>query len=218
MKMKTFVTAVVLAMFCGISYARAQLRLEPAAEAPCLFGGRRQTVSAVWSNAGTSLHKSLIRTRMTQLSSATAMPIAEATWKTLQVLPAQTVLETAEIDFPAVRGETRFLIQWLEGSTKVVGATEVRVYPTNMLAELNPLLGGGVLGIFDPQNELKPLLTSAKVAFVDLENSVLEDFRGQLAIIGPFESGVAASPPPAQVKTLSEKGVAVVWIQSHSPD
>jgi hypothetical protein len=215
--MKIFVTWAVLAAICfGGSRAWAQLQVAPPDTPQRVFGGSTQTISVRWHNAGTAVIETGIRTRTMQLSSATAAPIDEALWKTLRVLPGQTVIETAALAFPAVKGETRFLVQWVGRTNEILGATEVRVYPTNLLAELGPLVGhdDGALGIFDPQNQLKPLLRSLKVDFVDLENAVLEDFRGKLAIIGPFEAKASSDPMlTRKVQKLSENKVAVVWIQ-----
>lgn len=128
------------------------------------------------------------------------------------MLPGQTILETADFEFPSVKAETRFLIQWIEGAGEVLGATEVRVFPTNLLSELKPLLGDGVLGIFDPQNELKQSLANNRVQFADLENTVLENFRGKLAVVGPFGSNKTNPITVEQIKTLAKNGVAVVWV------
>jgi hypothetical protein len=48
----------------------------------------------------------------------------------LRVLPQQTVLESAQLEFPAVKTETKFLVQWI-GRNDVIGKMEVLVYPTN---------------------------------------------------------------------------------------
>lgn len=104
------------------------------------------------------------------------------------MLPQQTVLESAQLDFPAVRAETKFLVRWLENSNRVIGMSTVLVYPTNLLAELNPLLAGQELGVLDPNDSVKPLLKQNGVKFTDLGESALEDFRGRLAILGPFSS------------------------------
>jgi hypothetical protein len=151
-----------------------------------------------------------------QLTSATAVRVNEAPWKKLRMLSGQTVLETAELEFPAVKAETRFLVQWFGGNSNVLGATEVLAYPANLLAELQPLVAhdDGALGVFDPGGLLKPLLKTARVDFVDLGNTELENFRGKLAIIGPFESKAQMGAALAEkIKTLAQKGVAVVWIQ-----
>jgi hypothetical protein len=90
----------------------------------------------------------------------------------------------------------------------------VLVYPTNLLAELKPLVGDEPLGAFDPQNQLKPLLKNLKIDFVNLENSDLENFSGKLAIIGPFQSKARIREGLAnQIQALANKGTAIVWIQ-----
>jgi hypothetical protein len=58
------------------------------------------------------------------------------------------------------------------------------------------------------------LLKTARVDFVDLGNTELENFRGKLAVIGPFESKAQMGAALAgEIKTIAQKGVAVVWIQ-----
>ena len=54
------------------------------------------------------------------------------------------------MDFPSVRAETPFLIQWIDGSNRVVGETPILVYPTNLLEQLKPLLGGSRWGCSIP--------------------------------------------------------------------
>jgi len=214
--MKMFVTwAVVAAIGAGATEAWAQLQVSQNGRER-VFGGSTQTISVRWHNAGRAVVETDIRIRTMQLSSATAAPMNEAPWKTLRVLPGQTVMETAALAFPAVRAETRFLVQWIGQTNGVLGVTEVVVYPTNLLAELEPLVGpdDGALGIYDPQNQLKPLLRNVKVDFVDLENAVLEDFRGKLAILGPFESKTPVDATlTKKIQKLSQNKVAIVWIQ-----
>ncbi len=212
----------MLAIFWDVAaIASPQLQLVGGEEPQFVFSGRTENISVCWHNVGSAADETEIRSRIMQLTSATAVCVGEAPWKKLQVLPGQTVLETVALDFPPVNAETRFLVQWIDGSSNVLGSTDVFVYPTNLLAELGVLMGhaDGVLGVFDPENQLKPLLTNLKVSFVDLENTVAENFRGKLAVMGPFDSKASARPiSTAQIKTLSENGVAVVWIQSAAQD
>jgi hypothetical protein len=216
--MKIFVTWVVLVAICAsTSRAWAQLQVAPQDAPQRVFSGSTQTVSVRWFNAGTTPIENDIRMRTMQLSSSTAVPVDEARWKTLRVLPEQTVIETAALAFPAVKAETHFLVQWIGRTNEILGVTKVAAYPTNLLAELGPIVGheDGALGIFDPENQLKPLLKNLKVDFVDLENAVLEDFRGTLAIIGPFEAKAPVDPLlTKKIQKLSQNKVAVVWIQS----
>jgi hypothetical protein len=179
-----------------------------------VFAGDARKITAVWRNAGDKTATVEVGTRLCQTSSATVSPLAEKPWKKIEVLPGQTVLEFILMDFPAVNAETRFLIQWLEGTNHVIGTTDVLVYPTNLLAELKMLAGEEPLGMFDPGDQLKPLLKSAKVDIVDLEDTGLEDFRGKLAIVGPYESKAQMREGSAnQIQVMARKGVAVVWLQ-----
>lgn len=193
--------------------APAQLQLLPDQKPQPVFAGDARKIAVVWHNAGRQPASAEIHTRVFQTTSATAVQLGEYLWKNLQVLPGQTALESAQFDFPAVKAETRFLVQWLENTNRVIGVTEVRVYPTNLLEELKPLAENRALGVLDPQNELKPLLKNAKVDFVDLGNSELEHFLGKLAIIGPFASKAQIPDGLARrIKLLAQKGAAVVWL------
>jgi hypothetical protein len=194
--------------------APAQLQLLPDKETPCVFAGEGRPIAVVWRNAGESPVDADIRTRLYQTTSATSTPLSETTWKKMEILPGQTVLETARMDFPEVRAETAFLIQWLKETNHVIGLTEVRVFPTNLLDELGPLLGEAVAGVLDPNNELRPLLKRSRVNFLDLSESPLEDFRGKFAVIGPFQSKTQMRGDLTQsVRKMAGRGAAVVWMQ-----
>lgn len=194
--------------------AWAQLQLLPDQEPQRVFGGGTRPIAVVWHNGGEQNFVGEIQARMLQTSSVTTVPVGETTWKRLQVLPQQTVLESARLDFPAVKAETKFLVQWLGNTNRVIGTTEVWVYPTNRLAGLNPLLEGALLGVLDPNDELKPLLRQNGVAFADLGEATLEDFSGRLAILGPFRSQAQLPEDMAKrAKTMAKNGVAVVWLQ-----
>jgi hypothetical protein len=124
------------------------------------------------------------------------------------------VLESAVLTFPRVKAETRFLVQLLDGADKVIGVTEVLVYPPDLLKDLRPLAGEEAIGAFDPQNRLKPLLKAAAVDYQDLEDTGLEAYSGKLAVIGPFQSRAQMwKGLSGQVKALALKGAGVVWIQ-----
>jgi len=196
------------------SGACAQLQLLPDREPQRVFAGEARKISTVWQNAGDQTAEAEMRARLFQTTSATAVPLTGKPWKHLEILPGQTILETAQLDFPDVRGETQFLVQWLEGTNRIIGKTEVLVYPTNLLKELKVLMGENVLGVLDPGNELKPLLRQNRVDFVDLDEASLGDFQGKLAIIGPFQSKLQMREGLAQsVQRIARKGAAVVWMQ-----
>jgi hypothetical protein len=199
---------------CWPGVARAQLQLLPDREPQRVFAGDARKITVTWRNAGDKAVDADMRTRIYQTSSATAAPLSEKNWKKIEILPGQTVLESASMDFPAVNAETRFLIQWLEGTNQVVGKTEVLVYPTNLLAELKTLVGEENFGILDPNDELKPLLKQNHVEFSDLGETALEDFQGKLAIIGPFSTKAQMREGLAEtIQKIARKGAAIVWLQ-----
>jgi hypothetical protein len=190
------------------------LEVVPDKEPQRVFAGEGRKVPVLLHNSGADPVEAVLRTRLYQASSATAAPLGEASWKKLTILPGQTVLESATLAFPSIKAETRFLVQWLEATNNVIGTTEVSAYPADLLKVLKPMLGDEPLGVLDPQNQLKPLLKAVAVECQDLEDTGLEDYRGKLAIIGPFQSRVQMQEGLAnRVKTLAEKGVGVVWIQ-----
>jgi hypothetical protein len=199
---------------CWSGAAPAQLQLLPGNEPQQVFAGEARKIAVIWHNPGEKAIEASLRTRLFQTSSATAVRLSESPWKKLQVLPGQTVMESAALDFPAVKAETPFLVQWLEGTNRVPGKTEVLVYPPDLLKELKPLTEDEPLGVFDPNNQLKPLLKNVKADFMDLEDAGLDGFRGKLAIVGPFQSKTQMREGlAAQIQKLASKGVAVVWIQ-----
>jgi hypothetical protein len=203
----------ILFLVCAANVAWAQLRLVPEAQPALLFGGRPQSIPVRWRNVDGQLDEIRITARVLQASSATTVRVGDFPWKKLHALPGQTISESAQFDFPVVRAETGFLIQWIEDS-HVLGDTRVLVYPTNLLDEMKPLLKGGDLGVLDPNTELKPVLAQNGVAFLDFEEQTLEEFSGKLAIIGPFRSRSQMHEGLAQaIRKMGQRGVAVVWIQ-----
>jgi hypothetical protein len=216
--MKSFNTwTLLMAIWCCSNVAPAQLQLVPDTASQCVFAGEARKINLVWRNVGDKAMDAEMRTRLYQTSSATTVLLNELPWKRLQVLAGQTVVESAVLNFPVVKAETRFLVQWLEGTNKVAGTTEVFVYPTNLLEQLKPLAGESEtgLGVLDPTNQLKPLLNALAVKFVNLEETELDGFSGKLAIAGPCNPDDSEwTGLSARIGRLAKKGVAVVWIQS----
>jgi hypothetical protein len=190
------------------------LLLVPRPEPQQVFAGQTQTISVTWRNPTDQVVALDIRTRLYQASSSTAVFLRETPWKTLNVLPAQTIQESASFNFPSVTAELRFVIQWLAANTNVLGVAEVLVYPRDLLKELLTLAGSQPIGVLDPLNRLKPLLKEVKVDVTDLETRGTTSFSGHLVFAGPFESKAQMREGLAnQLKFLAEKGTGVVWIQ-----
>lgn len=209
-------TVLFILLMLGAIETTAQLQWLPA-EAPLqVFAGGDRALSLRIRNSGGDTIEAEIRAVISQTSAATAIRIGEVPWKKLQVLPGQTIVESATVTFPTVRAETRFLIQWVEGTSNVLGRTEVLVYPTNLLHELKSLAGEAenALGLFDPENQLKPLLKGLGLEFSDLEEARLDGFAGRLAIIGPFASRARMREGlQEQIEKLARKGAAITWLQ-----
>jgi hypothetical protein len=211
----TWMTLILVCFWPIVTFA--QLQLVSDKELQRVFGGGTRQIAIVWHNGGDQIFEGEIRARVLQTSSATAVQLGDTPWKKLQVLPRQTVLESAQLDFPAVKAETKFLVQWVENTNRVLGKTEVLVYPTNLLDELKLLVDEGWknLGVLDPRHQLKPVLKNSAVKFVDLEETALDDFSGRLAIVGPCNpddpewDGLAN-----RISKLARNGTPVVWIQS----
>ncbi len=207
---------MLLLVACGSTeMAEAQLQLVHDREPQCVFSGDARNILAMFHNPDGQDFTGEIQVRIFQTSSATAVLWSDKPWKRLVIPADETVLASGALDFPAVKVETRFLIQWLENTNRVIGRTEIWVYPTNLLAELNTLAGDEPLGVLDPQNQIKPLLKNLKVTFTDLGRAGLEEFSGRLAILGPFQSKTQMREGLAdKIKTLAKHGTAIVWITS----
>lgn len=187
--------------------------LVPATEPPRVFGGGSRTVPVRWRNGGDQPTSVALSMRIYQASSATAAPLTKTPWKELNLLPGQTVLESVTLDFPAVNAETEFLVQWLQNNSNVLGVTQVLAYPTNLVRELGVLAGAQPLGLYDPQNQLKPLLRMVNVEYIDLEQQGLEDFVGKLLVVGPFASREQVSGWLSErLWSQARRGAAAVWI------
>lgn len=201
---------------CWPCLASAQLQLLPDTEPQVVFGPGVRTVHLVWRNSGPVMISIPVRMQVYQASSSIAAAWNQAQdWKQLRILPRQTILENAPLTVPAVKSETRFIVQWLDETEKVVGHTDLMVYPTNILNQLKPLMGDAPLGVFDPQNQLKPLLKTAALNFEDLEDEGFKRFSGRLAIVAP-QGGTQTGPTTCTIAALARKGVSVVWIPAAS--
>jgi len=194
----------------------AQLELKLDQNPQAVFAGEAEPVEVEFHNPTDKPIETDLRTQLYQTSSATVIPLGKPRdWKKLRVLPGQTVLDSTVLAFPSVKNGTRFLVEWLDEKNKTLGKADVMVYPTNLFRALKPLAGNSPLGVYDPQNQLKPLLKGLALEFEDLADAGVEAFSGNLAIIGPFRSKMDLYDGlGSQIKALSKKGKAIVWIQA----
>jgi hypothetical protein len=198
---------------------QADLVIIPDTQPQAVLAGEARRVEVMFRNPGSEPAKADLHTRLFQTTTATTVLVREDAWKPLRVLPGQTISEIATLDFPAVRAETRFLVQWLDGTNALLGKTEVRVFPTNLLANLRTLASEKPLGVFDPADRLKPLLRPLAVPFQDLAEDGTDKFTGRLAVFGPFDSKQQMRARLARdIRSLAKRGVAVVWLQPPPPE
>ena len=206
-------TSMLLLACLWPDLGQAQWQWQSRSEPARVFAGAAREIPVSWHNPGSHSLAADLRWRLYQTSTSLAAPFDEQAWKHIELPAGQTIAETAAVNFPSVRAETTFLVQWLAETNRVLGTSEVLVYPTNLLAELALVFSpSNTLGVLDLDNLLKPSLRSNGVAFVDLGNRSLDEFSGTLAIVGPFPShgsmrvGLAVS-----IRKLAQRGVAVVW-------
>ena len=192
--------------------AAAQLGVVPEMGPQAVIGGGMREVGVRWHNGESNVVIAEIRARMWQASPALAMPVGEVAWKRLEVLPGQTVEETAALPFPAVRGKTRFIVEWV-AETNVLGRTEAEVFPTNLLKELRPLLGEDKAGMLDPSGMLEPVFKQDGLETIDLGEMALVDFTGRLVIVGLFPKGEMREGLTRDIEQMARNGAGVVWIQ-----
>ncbi len=209
---RNFFASAALCFFWPIT-TFGQLEVVAQKETQAFFGGGPRQVAVTFHNPSGKQVETDLRIRVLQVSSVTAAPLELVSWKRLQVLGEQTITESARLTLPTVNAQTRFVLQWVESTNRIIGRTELLVYPPGLLGALKPLLGDEALGAWDPENQLKTLLEDVGVGVIDLEDSGLQDFHGRLAIIGPFRSKAQMPPGLAsQIKRLAEKDVAIVWL------
>jgi len=123
-------------------------------------------------------------------------------------------MENTLMEFPAVRTETAFVIQWLEDSGHILGTSSLLIYPTNLLQTLSALITETNLAVLDPDDQLRPLLDSQGVQFVDVAEPGLDKFTGKLVLIGPFRPTIQMTNDLAkQIEKVAGKGVSVVWLR-----
>jgi hypothetical protein len=199
--------------------ARSQYQLLPGAETPRVFGEGTRQLTLVWRNHSNRTGDAEIFAQVYQAGSATAVPLARTFWKRLEILPGQTVIESAGVEFPAVRAKTHFIVQWQDRAAGGLGHADVLVYPTNLLEGLKPLADKRPIGLFDALNQLKPLLKMTDLEIEDLEAANIENFSGKLALIFSRDRQTLSTAQVAErISAIANRGVAVVWVSPTPKD
>jgi hypothetical protein len=179
----------ILILLVSVFSGRAEVEVLPEDEPQLCFSGQ-QKLKVTFRNTAEKPFEAPVRMRLFQASSATVVPVRDMEdWKPLHLLPRQTILEEVSVEFPEVRQATIFRIEWQNAGGSKLGRTTVRVFPPTLLEQITTIAEKTPIGVFEPDNLLKPLLKKTNVEFQDLENGGgFDDFHGNLVIIGPFAS------------------------------
>lgn len=204
-------------MACSLAAPALALEVIRSPEPQHVFADGQRTVEVRFRNDAAEPARVEVRLQLLQLTSATAAPVGGArSWKALTVLPGQTVLESALIEFPKVRVSTRFAARWLDVGGKVLGVTEVWAHPENLLDALKLLAGGQPVGLADETGALRPVLAARGISVSELNSAEhWNEFRGRLAlIVSKPEANQGELRLGAAALARAKEGLAVVWFQT----
>ena len=209
--------AVTVLAACLFATSTTALEVVRAPEPQHVFADGARAVEVRFRNAAAEPIHLEARLQLLQLTSSTAAPVGGVrAWKSLTVLPGQTVLESATIQFPQVRASARFAARWLDATGKLLGVTEVWAHPESLLDTLTLLAGGQPIGLSDWNGVLRPALAARGIAVSELHSAQdWNDFRGRLAFVvskPETDQGKLRLEPAALARV--KEGLAVVWFQT----
>lgn len=213
---RLFLAWLALVLALPAVCARA-VEVLPSSRPQQVFAGGLRAVEVRLRNAATAPERVDLRVLLLQLTSATAAQVGGVrAWKSFTILPGQTVVESAAIEFPPVRVSTRFAARWLGVDNRLLGVTEIWAHPDNLLNQLKLLAGGQPVGLFDERGQLRAALVARGIAITELPSAGhWTDFHGRLAlVIARPETNQGESPLAPVALARAKEGLAVVWFQT----
>ena len=180
--------------------------------ADAVFANGKRVLSAQFHNPDNQANQANLRFRVYQASSSTLAPLGDTRdLKRLSLDAGQTVLESFEVELPAVRAETVFKVFWLDGERKI-GATIFRAFPPELLKPLATLAGETPVGIIDPEGQFKAVAGSLSVSELkEAEDITATDAR--LILVAPMPPAARPDGLTTALKRRANSGACVVWIQ-----
>jgi hypothetical protein len=140
------------------------------------------------------------------------MPLGEVqAWKKLTLAPNQTVVESLEIELPALRGITTFRIVWYDGERKL-GTTPISAFPGELLKPLEALAGAKPVGLLDPEGQFKATLGGLPLHELK-EAEDVTSAETQLILVAPMTDASRPAGLKEALKRKAATGCGVVWIQ-----
>ena len=212
----TIGVALILSLSTAAS-APATLAFPTDGSTPVVFGGEPETIEVRVqrpSAAGTERTEFAICFRLFLESSGVLAPIGPArAWKRLSLLPGQTLIEHASVEFPAVKRVSYGLVRWETEEGNGLGSTRVRVLPTDLIAELRTLTDGDSVGVVEASTAMAALLERAGLSAEDLTDLPQ---RPEARVILVLPGEVAETRPEVLARRVGawvELGRIVVWFK-----
>jgi len=177
-----------------------------------LFGNGKRIIRPQFHNPDPHTSELNLRYRIYQASASTLMPLGEIqSWKNLTLTSNQTVVESFEVELPAIRGTTMFQIVWYDGEKKL-GPTLIHAFPSELLKPLEALAGGKPIGLLDPDGRFKATLGPIPLHELKDAEDVTSTETG-LILIAPMTAALRPAGLTEALKRKAAAGCAVVWIQ-----
>jgi hypothetical protein len=206
-----FMKTMLLFLISAMPLAGGVVELFPVPPV-AVFGGGRRAIDIAFRNPTQTNVLLPVEFQVLQTSSTTAAPWSEPSpWRSLTLAPRQTIVEHAEFVFPAVRGQSQFIVRFSSGRD-VLGLLPVRVYPQNILGDLADSVGPVVVSSLQP--ELRRALGDAGFILTELVATQTHSSRHQLSIHGPEFSDNSLALVIGEAVSRAKSGSGVVLILS----
>lgn len=167
--------------------ARVAIGAEPVSvsgEHQVLFGGMPQEVRLRIENRSDANEQQSLQYRLFQLAHRLYAPLGPGVRWIEVDLPATAVRSQAlQLDLPSVRAKTRFKLAIFGNNETRLGTVDLTVLPKDLLEPLKQLAGRNLIGLWDPEDHLRPALDKLEIQPVNLSTRWnVEDFAGDFII------------------------------------
>ena len=213
LKLATIIVVFAQAIIAPITTV-GQLSIVAPKKLPALFPGAN-SLTPMWTNRGPEQVEMEIKGALFQAGSKLALQLPLEIVEKLRLLPNQAALMPINFEVPEVRAKTLFVIQWQDPSAKALGKTELKVYPSDLLRELELMAGDTALGIFNLDAKFETGFRNSKVKSERLEQDGIGGYAGKLLIAGGEQ---AQDSSRETLIAVARRGAVVVCIVAHSDD
>jgi len=192
-----------------VGSAVAQVRLTVDRESDVVFGGQEERVQIGFIHSDPEAIRVELGFRLWQSAASTAIPLGPSeTFRILDLPPRVECRFQVPVTFPEPDDSAEFVVQWIVGE-RSLGASRVLVIPRDHLRRWAQRHRDRDLWIYDPAEELKPVLKEFDVPFLDLLTMSGPPAGRGLLILGPFEKSNRDEVVPEFVGIAETKAAAV---------